>query len=110
MAPQRRIGRVVTVPPLAPGFLGRGHLSAPVVASDDVSRTDPFILLMDDRLDMGSPPATCSDDLRERCHSRRDSARIGGSGEDIRQLMAEYRSGAFVRISTLSPSSPGPEN
>jgi redox-sensitive bicupin YhaK (pirin superfamily) len=54
MATQRRIHRIVTVPPLAPGFLGRGHLSAPVVTSDDFSRTDPFILLMDDRLDMGS--------------------------------------------------------
>jgi quercetin 2,3-dioxygenase len=54
MTTQRRIDRIVTVPPLAPGFLGPGHLSVPVVTSDDFSRTDPFILLMDDRLDMGS--------------------------------------------------------
>jgi len=51
---QRRIDRIVAVPPLAPGFLGPGHLSAPVVASNDYSQTDPFILLMDDHLDLGS--------------------------------------------------------
>ena len=54
MATQRRIARVVTVPALAPGFLGPGHLSAPVVTADDYSRTDPFILLMDDHLDFGA--------------------------------------------------------
>jgi quercetin 2,3-dioxygenase len=53
MAMQRRIDRIVTVPPLAPGFLGPGHLAAPVVAPNDFSRTDPFILLMDDHLDLG---------------------------------------------------------
>jgi hypothetical protein len=30
MEPQRRIARVVTVPPLAPEFVGIGHLAAQV--------------------------------------------------------------------------------
>ena len=54
MTTRRRIDRIVTVPPLSPGFLGPGHLSAPVVAPGDYARTDPFILLMDDHLDLGS--------------------------------------------------------
>lgn len=33
MSQQRSISRVVTVPPLAPGFVGPGHLAAPVVSS-----------------------------------------------------------------------------
>jgi redox-sensitive bicupin YhaK (pirin superfamily) len=49
----RRIARVVTVPPLGPGFVGPGHLAAPVVSPDDFARTDPFIVLMDDHLDIG---------------------------------------------------------
>jgi quercetin 2,3-dioxygenase len=50
---QRRIARVVTVPPLEPGFVGPGHLAAQVVSPEDFARTDPFILLMDDHLDIG---------------------------------------------------------
>ena len=53
MKPQRRIARVVTVPPLAPGFVGTGHLAAQVVSPDDFLLNDPFILLMDDHLDIG---------------------------------------------------------
>jgi redox-sensitive bicupin YhaK (pirin superfamily) len=53
---QRRIARVVAVPPLGPGFIGPGHLAAPVVSPDDFARTDPFILLMDDHLDIGERP------------------------------------------------------
>jgi redox-sensitive bicupin YhaK (pirin superfamily) len=53
---QRRIARVVAVPPLGPGFVGPGHLAAPVVPPDDFARTDPFILLMDDHLDLGERP------------------------------------------------------
>jgi quercetin 2,3-dioxygenase len=52
----RRLGRVITVPPLGPGFVGPGHLAAPVIPPDDFARTDPFILLMDDHLDIGERP------------------------------------------------------
>ena len=53
MLPSRRIGRVVTVPPLAPGFVGPGHLAAQVVAPKDFVLNDPFIMLADDHLDIG---------------------------------------------------------
>jgi redox-sensitive bicupin YhaK (pirin superfamily) len=53
MATDRRIDRIVTTPPLAPGFLGPGHLATAVIPQNEFSRTDPFILLMDDHLDFG---------------------------------------------------------
>src|SRR5271169_2942847 len=53
MSQQRGISRVVTVPPAAPGFVGPGHLAAPVVSPENFEMTDPFILLMDDHLDIG---------------------------------------------------------
>ncbi len=42
----------ITSAPLHPGFLGTGHLAAAVVDGRDFPRTDPFIILMDDRLDL----------------------------------------------------------
>ncbi len=53
MSQQRRIARIVTVPPLAPGFVGPGHLAAQVVSPDDFALNDPFIMLADDHLDIG---------------------------------------------------------
>ena len=53
MKPQRRIARVVTVPPLAPGFVGPGHLASQVVSPEDFLLNDPFIVLMDDHFDIG---------------------------------------------------------
>jgi redox-sensitive bicupin YhaK (pirin superfamily) len=53
MSQQRRIARVVTVPPLAPGFVGPGHLAAQVVSPQDFHLNDPFIMLADDHLDIG---------------------------------------------------------
>ena len=50
---QRRIARIVTVPPLAPGFVGPGHLAAQVVSPDEFAFNDPFIMLADDHLDIG---------------------------------------------------------
>ena len=54
MTTQRRIARVVNVPPLAPGFAGAGHTAAPVISMEEFAQTDPFIALMDDHLDMGA--------------------------------------------------------
>src|ERR1700730_10072298 len=54
MTTQRRIARVVNVPPLAPGFAGAGHTAAAVISMEEFAQTDPFIALMDDRLDMGA--------------------------------------------------------
>jgi redox-sensitive bicupin YhaK (pirin superfamily) len=56
MSPQRRIARIVTVPPLAPGFVGPGHLAAQVVSPEDFVLNDPFIMLADDHLDIGDRP------------------------------------------------------
>ena len=56
MSQQRGISHVVNVPPLAPGFVGPGHLASPVVAGENFEMTDPFILLMDDHLDIGNGP------------------------------------------------------
>jgi redox-sensitive bicupin YhaK (pirin superfamily) len=53
---QRRIARVVTVPPLVPGFVGAGHLAAFVLSPDEFARQDPFIALADDHLDIGDRP------------------------------------------------------
>ncbi len=52
----RKIARTVTVPPLAPGFVGPGHLAAMVVSPEEFERQDPFIALMDDHLDIGDRP------------------------------------------------------
>src|SRR5260370_12524760 len=56
MPQQRSISRVVNVPPAAPGFVGPGHLAAPVVSPENFEMNDPFILLMDDHLDIGDRP------------------------------------------------------
>src|SRR6201997_5843475 len=50
---QRRISRIYSVPELAPGFVRPGHLAAPVIPPEDFALSDPFILLMDDHLDLG---------------------------------------------------------
>jgi len=56
MTQQRRIARVVTAPPLAPGFVGPGHLASQVVSPEDFVLNDPFIMLADDHLDIGDRP------------------------------------------------------
>ena len=56
MSQRRGISRVVNVPPAAPGFVGPGHLAALVVSPENFEMTDPFILLMDDHLDIGNRP------------------------------------------------------
>jgi redox-sensitive bicupin YhaK (pirin superfamily) len=48
----RGIGRVVTTAAPSPGFIGEGHTAVAVVDSREFARNDPFILLMDDRIDL----------------------------------------------------------
>ena len=53
MSRPRRIARVVTEPPLAPGFVGPGHLASHVISVEEFALNDPFIMLADDHLDIG---------------------------------------------------------
>jgi len=50
--PDRSIGRVVTTAPPSPGFIGDGHTAVTVVDAKEFVRNDPFIVLMDDRIDL----------------------------------------------------------
>ena len=52
----RRVARTVTLPPPAPGFLGAGHTAIEVLDPRSLEANDPFVLLMDDRLDLGPTP------------------------------------------------------
>ena len=54
---ERDISRTITTPPPAPGFAGPGHTAVPVVDPSQFVAQDPFIVLMDDRLDLpeGAP-------------------------------------------------------
>jgi redox-sensitive bicupin YhaK (pirin superfamily) len=49
---ERYVGRVVTTPAPAPGFIGEGHTAVMVVDPNEFERNDPFIALMDDRIDL----------------------------------------------------------
>src|SRR5258706_3788028 len=53
MPTQRRIARIEGGPAVASGFGGPGHTAGPVISMEEFARTDPFIALMDDHLDMG---------------------------------------------------------
>ena len=46
----RTISRIERPAP-EPGFLGEGHTAAPVIRPEQFEHNDPFILLMDDRVD-----------------------------------------------------------
>lgn len=48
----RSIERIVDTPPPEPGFIGHGHTAVSVVRPDSLGESDPFVLLMDDRLDI----------------------------------------------------------
>jgi len=56
MSYQRHISRIHNVPELTPGFVGPGHLAAPVISPEGFALNDPFIVLMDDHLDIGDRP------------------------------------------------------
>jgi redox-sensitive bicupin YhaK (pirin superfamily) len=51
-AAERHVARTVTTPPPAPGFIGEGHTAVDVVTPGALDASDPFVLLMDDRLDI----------------------------------------------------------
>jgi redox-sensitive bicupin YhaK (pirin superfamily) len=48
----RQLSHLETTPPPAPGFIGEGHTAVEVLRPDDLAHSDPFVLLMDDRLDI----------------------------------------------------------
>ncbi|HEV7595385.1 MAG TPA: pirin-like C-terminal cupin domain-containing protein [Gemmatimonadaceae bacterium] len=48
----RGVGRVVTTAAPSPGFIGEGHTAVAVVDPNEFVRNDPFIVLMDDRIDL----------------------------------------------------------
>jgi redox-sensitive bicupin YhaK (pirin superfamily) len=48
----RRIERVDATPPPEPGFIGEGHTAVAVLRGSPLSANDPFVLLMDDRLEI----------------------------------------------------------
>ena len=56
MTLQRRVAEAVATPMPAPGFMGAGHTVVPVITPGAFERTDPFILLMDDRVDYRDSP------------------------------------------------------
>lgn len=51
----RAIDTITTTPPLGPGFAGPYHSAAAVVAPGDFEKTDPFFVLMDDRMSKAGP-------------------------------------------------------
>jgi quercetin 2,3-dioxygenase len=51
---QRGITRIRTTPTPTQGFIGPGHLAAEVISPNEFALNDPFIVLMDDRLDLPS--------------------------------------------------------
>ena len=48
---QRKISHIRHPKP-RPGFLGQGHIAVPIIDGSHFEQTDPFILLMDDQLDL----------------------------------------------------------
>jgi redox-sensitive bicupin YhaK (pirin superfamily) len=48
----RTISRKDTTPPPEPGFIGEGHTAVEVVRPTELAASDPFVLLMDDRLEI----------------------------------------------------------
>ena len=49
---ERLIARVVTTAAPSPGFIGNGHTAVSVIDPREFSHNDPFIVLMDDRIDL----------------------------------------------------------
>ncbi|MSR35117.1 MAG: pirin family protein [Gemmatimonadetes bacterium] len=56
MSIQRRISKIVKTPTPEPGFMGAGHEAVMVVNPAEYAHNDPFIALMDDRVDRPEGP------------------------------------------------------
>jgi redox-sensitive bicupin YhaK (pirin superfamily) len=52
LATTRALSRTYTTPAPAPGFIGEGHTAVEVLRPNALAASDPFVLLMDDRLDI----------------------------------------------------------
>ncbi|WP_224360964.1 pirin family protein [Hyalangium versicolor] len=55
---ERRLARIIDLPAPMPGQFGPAHTVVPVIPPGDYAHSDPFILLMDDRVDgqlLGGP-------------------------------------------------------
>src|SRR5437870_9391646 len=57
----RGLADVITLPAPGPGFIGEGHTAIHVMEGREFARTDPFIMLADDRVDL--PPGTRAGDV-----------------------------------------------
>ena len=53
----RALADVITLPAPGPGFIGEGHTAVHVMEGREFARTDPFIMLADDRIDLRREPA-----------------------------------------------------
>ncbi len=51
---ERRLERIINLPEPMPGQFGPAHTVVPVISPEDYAVSDPFIMLMDDRID-GQP-------------------------------------------------------
>jgi redox-sensitive bicupin YhaK (pirin superfamily) len=49
---ERTFERLQKTPPVEPGFMGAGHTAVEVLSSDALVKSDPFVLLMDDRMNV----------------------------------------------------------
>lgn len=52
---KRTINRLVTIPPVGPGFGGPAHSATAIIPPGDFPATDPFYLMMDDRINRSGP-------------------------------------------------------
>jgi hypothetical protein len=89
----RRVDRIVAAPPAQPGFIGEGHLAVEVLEPREIPRDDPFVLLMDDRLDIA----------KRRQALVQHGPFVADTEGTITRFFQDYRAGRFQHLSTLAP-------
>jgi quercetin 2,3-dioxygenase len=52
---ERKIDRITQTPPVGPGFAGPAHTATSVVNPGNFAKTNPFFLMMDDRVSLTGP-------------------------------------------------------